>query len=291
MRKFDQEHFLCSVRRFNITETAIAPPLVTKFLALPECEQAKLRSLKMVWCAGAALPYAQQEQAVRVLFSCNARLNQVWGMTEGGWITTFHHPESDETGSVGRLNAGFEAKIVGEDGQELTEEGAIGEIVVRGLPIMIGYYGDADATKETIDEEGWMKTGDVASIRDGKVYIVGRSKEIIKLRGWQVAPAELEGTLLSHDGITDAAVLGVQQEDQAYEVPRAYVVCKDNVKLSAEEVKTYLLKFLAKYKVGDCQIRFRDSIPKSSTGKTLRKQLVQEVHQEQGVEATTDNPV
>jgi len=151
------------------------------------------------------------------------------------------------------------------------------------------YLSNVSATRETIDSDGWLHTGDVATIKDGKVYVVDRKKELIKVRGWQVAPAELEGVLLTHPLIADAAVIGVSHSDAPTEIPRAYVVKKTNnlatLSLSPADVKTFLLLHLAKYKVGDCEIRFCESIPKSMSGKILRKLLREGVERESMVEA------
>lgn len=139
------------------------------------------------------------------------------------------------------------------------------------------YLSNALATSQTIDKDNWLHTGDVATLSpDGKIYIVDRKKELIKVRGWQVAPAELEGVLLTHERIVDAAVVGVSVSGAAgggEEVPRAFVVVRPGAALTQEEVKSFLLAHLAKYKVSDCQIRFVESIPKSMSGKILRKLL------------------
>lgn len=154
---------------------------------------------------------------------------------------------------------------------------------------MLGYLGNDNATKETIDEQGWLRTGDIAAVKKGKIYIVDRKKvralntyirrpltrsqELIKIRGWQLAPAEVEGTLLMHPGIADAAVIGVPSADCSSEIPRAYVVRVRDCAVTDSDIRAFLLKHLARYKVSDCEIRFRDSIPKSASGKILRKVL------------------
>jgi len=148
-----------------------------------------------------------------------------------------------------------------------------GEILVRSPSVMQYYVGNEAATLETVDADGWLHTGDVGKLKDGKIYVIDRKKELIKVRGWQVAPAELEGVLLMHPDISDAAVIGVSKPDSTSEVPRAYVIRRQDSTISADNVKAFLLQHLAKYKVGDCEIRFCDSIPKSVSGKILRKLL------------------
>ena len=148
-----------------------------------------------------------------------------------------------------------------------------GEILVRSPSVMQYYVGNEAATLETVDADGWLHTGDVGKLKDGKVYVIDRKKELIKVRGWQVAPAELEGVLLMHPDISDAAVIGVSKPGSTSEVPRAYVIRRQDSTISADNVKAFLLQHLAKYKVGDCEIRFCDNIPKSVSGKILRKLL------------------
>jgi len=150
------------------------------------------------------------------------------------------------------------------------------------------YISNVSATRETIDSDGWLHTGDVATIKEGKIYVVDRKKELIKVRGWQVAPAELEGVLLTHPLIADAAVIGVSHSDAPTEIPRAYVVKTTDIaatSLTERDVKTFLLQHLAKYKVGDCEVRFCEVIPKSMSGKILRKLLREGVERESMVEA------
>jgi len=111
MRRYQHDSFLTAIKQFDITETALVPPIIIKLLSCPGNEQEILRNLQLVWCAGAPLDIATQDRAVELL-APNARIAQVWGMTECGWISTFHYPESDKTGSVGRLLPSYQAKYV-----------------------------------------------------------------------------------------------------------------------------------------------------------------------------------
>lgn len=304
--RFDKAEFLRLLPQYQITETAVVPPLLLAFLSYTPEEKAALKSLKLAWCGGAPLDLVTQNKACQ-LFAPAARIVQVWGMTECGWISTFPFPENDVSGSVGRIMPSYEVKsvalplssstllinltrLIDDNGSRINNPAhRPGEILVRGSSLMQHYIGNVAATRETIDADGWLHTGDVATIKDGKIYVVDRKKELIKVRGWQVAPAELEGVLLTHPLIADAAVIGVSHSDAPTEIPRAYVVKNTDVtatsSLSPADVKMFLLQHLAKYKVGDCEIRFCESIPKSMSGKILRKLLREGVERESMVEA------
>ncbi|MDX1449085.1 MAG: AMP-binding protein, partial [Acidimicrobiia bacterium] len=150
--------------------------------------------------------------------------------------------------------------------------GVDGELWVRGPQVMKGYLNNPEATAITIDEEGWLHTGDIGHFdEDGFLYIVDRLKELIKYKGFQVPPAELEGILLTHPGITDAAVIGVPDEE-AGEIPKAFVVARPDAGLSAEDVMEFVGEHVAGYK-RIRQVEFIDAIPKSASGKILRREL------------------
>jgi len=142
---------------------------------------------------------------------------------------------------------------------------------------MKGYIGNEKATQETFTSDGWLRSGDVGYFVDGKCYIIDRKKELLKVRGWQVSPAEVEGALLQHPDVTDAAVIGVPTDDT--EIPRAYVVRKPDSKLTEPELKAFVSQRLARYKVPE-EFVFTESIPKNSTGKILRRVLRENLQQE-----------
>lgn len=165
----------------------------------------------------------------------------------------------------------------------IEEDGVEGEICVKGPCMMLGYLDNPQATAATIDGDGWMKSGDVAYRRHGLWYIVDRKKDILKVRGWQVAPSELEAILLMHPQIAAAAVIGAPIPDGTGEVPRAYVVRKSTMAASygvdaehpvqEDEVKAYLARRLAKYKALDGGVQFIDEIPKNASGKPMKFKL------------------
>ena len=148
-----------------------------------------------------------------------------------------------------------------------------GELWFKGPNVMAGYLGNENATRKTIDDDGFLHTGDLARVdASGCVYIVDRLKELIKYKGYQVAPAELEAVLLSHPAIADAAVVGVKDADSGEEVPKAFVVKQSDADLTDAEVMEYVAGHVAPYKKVR-RVQFIDAIPKSASGKILRKDL------------------
>jgi 4-coumarate--CoA ligase len=175
-------------------------------------------------------------------------------------------------GSIGILIPSTESRIVDpETGKDLGL-GEDGEIWVRGPQVMPGYLNNEKATKDTIDDEGWLHTGDIGHVdADGHFTIVDRLKELIKFKGFQVPPAELEALLVTHPSVADAAVIGIP-DDEAGELPKAFVVLKDGENVSADDIKQFVAAKVATYK----QVRlleFVDAIPKSASGKILRRML------------------
>ena len=139
---------------------------------------------------------------------------------------------------------------------------------------MSGYVNNSQATSGVFDDKGWYPTGDVGRIEEGKVYLVDRKKEMVKLRRWQIALAEIEDVVLKHADVVDSAVVGVKTDDQrAFKIPEIHVVRKSESQLTRQEVREFVLRYLARYKVHDCRIVFRSSIPKTASGKILRRKL------------------
>jgi 4-coumarate--CoA ligase len=208
MRKFDFLSMLEYVQKYRVTALNLVPPVAVALTKRPEVKDFDLSSVEMAMVGAAPLDPATVDD-FNSKFQ-GMRLKQGWGMTEitcsaCGWDPT----RTSEASRVGELNANIEAMIVDDAGQEV-RVGERGELLVRGPNVMKGYWGRPEATRETVTEDGWLKTGDVA-VRwdDGTLSIVDRKKELIKVKGNQVAPAELEGVLLEHSHITDAAVVGV----------------------------------------------------------------------------------
>jgi 4-coumarate--CoA ligase len=164
-------------------------------------------------------------------------------------------------------------RIVDADGAPLNERGTVGDIVVKSPVMMLGYLDNEQATKEAFDSNGWLRTGDIGQRTEGnKIFIVGRKKELMKVRGWQVSPAEVECVLLEHPDIVDVGVVGIPLANNTGDIPRAYIVLRAGAMLSDAKVKTFAAASLAKYKIPG-EVVFLDQIPKSSTGKILRQAL------------------
>ena len=183
----------------------------------------------------------------------------------------FVEPERRRPGSIGPPTADTDEKIVDpEDGNRELAHGEIGELIIRGPQVMKGYWHNPDATAETI-KNGWLYTGDMAHMdADGYVYIVDRKKELIKYKGFQVAPAEMEALLLEHPNVSDVAVVG-KPDEEAGELPKAYVVAKDS-SLTAADVMSFVAERVAGFKKIR-EVEFIDEIPKSPSGKILRRVL------------------
>ena len=280
MRRFEVGHFIECISRYQITETAIVPAMALSIIN-SQCSTAQsLYSLRYVWSAGSPLRRSTQA-ALQSLLSQAARVVQVWGMTELGWVTAFFWPEADDTGSVGRPLPGMSIKLVDDSGTTVEEDGVDGEMLVRGSCMMSGYLDNPNATAETMDADGWLKTGDIAYRKDEKWYIVDRKKDLLKVRGWQVSPAEIEAVLLTHPNVAEAAVVGVQstkEKDMDSEVPQAYVVCKERQNREEKgklegDIKSLVASKLARYKHLEGGVRFISAVPRNASGKILRHKL------------------
>lgn len=177
-------------------------------------------------------------------------------------------------GSIGQTMPNVEVRLVNPDTAKDAARGEPGEIWIRGPNVMKGYRNNVKATRETIDPEGWLHTGDIAIVDENEnFFIVDRLKELIKYKGFQVAPAELEAILIAHPQILDAAVIGVENKEQATEVPLAFVVKNPGSTLSEQEVIDFVSSKVSAHKKLRGGVRFIDVIPKSAAGKILRKDL------------------
>lgn len=177
----------------------------------------------------------------------------------------------------------MKAKYMSPDGKELGP-GEVGELWLSGPNVFKGYLKNQEATKDAITPDGYFKTGDVGyQDKDHNFYITDRVKELIKYKGFQVPPAELEGKLMDHPGINDVAVIGVYNEEQHTEVPRAYVVASSGKtsEKDAEEIVQWLAGKVANHKRLRGGVRFIDEVPKSAAGKILRRLLKEKAKKEE----------
>jgi len=205
-----------------------------------------------------------------------AKSRQGYGMTETTGTVTRSPVDSegkDPSGSVGLVLPLVELKVIDEETGKSCGPMQRGELVVRGPMNMKGYYDDPEATANILDHEGWIHTGDIGYYdEDGFVFVVDRAKELIKCRGNQVAPAELEDLLLTNHDIADAAVVGIADE-LAGELPLAFVVRKPNSNITEQQIKDFVASHVAPYKQLAGGVRFVAEIPKLASGKILRRQL------------------
>ncbi|WP_377272512.1 AMP-binding protein [Peterkaempfera sp. SMS 1(5)a] len=282
--RFDLEQFLQTLQDHRIQGVYAAPPMVLALAKHPAVDRYDLSSLEYVLSAAAPLDADLAALCARRLGIDAVR--QAYGMTELSPATHLV-PRSDPApppGAVGRLIAGTEMRVVSVDADADTDAdgpgaagkdlpaGEPGELLIRGPQVMRGYFGRRTETDAMIDEEGWLHTGDIGCVDDrGYLHIVDRVKELIKYKGYQVAPAELEAVLLAHPGIADAAVIGVTGADGG-EVPKAFVVPAPGSSLTPQQVIDHVAGQVAPYKKVRA-VEFLDAVPKSAAGKILRRRL------------------
>jgi acyl-CoA synthetase (AMP-forming)/AMP-acid ligase II len=271
MPRFDLEQFLQLHQDHGVTRGYVVPPIVLALAKHPLVDQFDLSSLDVVM-SGAAPLSAELSEAAAARLDCT--LLQGYGLTETSPVTHVSPRERNKPGTVGVLTPNTEALIVDVATGEPVPAGERGELCIRGPQNMKGYLNDPDATAAMIDDDGWLHTGDIAIVDDeGYFSIVDRVKELIKYKGYQVAPAELEALLLEHPQISDAAVIGRPDED-AGEIPVAYVVADD---MEVDAVMQFVAERVAPHKRVRV-VKFIDQIPKSASGKILRRELHQSDH-------------
>ncbi|MDP9189918.1 MAG: AMP-binding protein [Actinomycetota bacterium] len=270
MPRFDFDQMLEIVERHGVTRLHVAPPIVLALANAPQVSDRDFSKLGMVTSGAAPL---DQELAERAGERIGAPVRQGYGMTELSPVTHWTPQQMADrvpAGSVGPLLPSTDARLVDPESGEDVAEGEQGELWIRGPQMMRGYLERPEATAETITDDGWLRTGDIARIDpDGNAYIVDRLKELIKYKGYQVPPAELEATLISHPSIKDAGVIGVPDGD-GEEYPKAFIVCEGEV--DTDEVMAYVAERVAPYKKVR-EVVVIDEVPKTASGKILRRVL------------------
>lgn len=272
MPKFDLAEFLRVISEHRVSRVFIAPPVAVALAKHPMVDDYDLSVIEVLF-SGAAPLDADLAELVGKRLGCKIR--QGYGMTELSPLSHAIPIDRDDIspGTVGMLAPNMEARLV-DPGTlaDVTELGQPGELWLRGPNVMVGYLNNSEATAITLDDGGWLHTGDVATVdADGVYSIVDRVKELIKYKGYQVPPAELEALLLSHPAIADAAVIGIRDAD-GEEVPKAFVVRQPDATLTADDVMTFVADRVAPHKKVRV-VEFIDTIPKSASGKILRKDL------------------
>jgi acyl-CoA synthetase (AMP-forming)/AMP-acid ligase II len=272
MPRFDLELFLRLMQDYAITRANVVPPIVLALAKHPLVGRYDLHALLSI-NSGAAPLDASVEQACSDRLKCFVA--QGYGLTETSPVvsTTPVEPLSRRGGSAGLLIPNTECKVIDPASEAELGPGQQGEVRVRGPQVMLGYLNHPEATAAMLDADGWLRTGDIGSVdADGYLYVVDRLKELIKYKGYQVAPAELEGLLLTHPAVADAAVIP-SPDLEAGEVPKALVVLKGAV--TPEQLMAFVNDQVAPYKKIR-QLEVVSAIPKSPSGKILRRVLVEQ---------------
>lgn len=278
MPRFDLEQFLQLMQNHQITYAPLVPPIVLALAKHPLVDQYDLSKLEMITCGAAPL---SEDLAAACSNRLGCLLGQGYGLTETSPVTHVNprDPAKIRWAAAGLIVPNTECQVVDIETGQPVGPNENGEIWVRGPQVMQGYLNNPDATAACIDSNGWFHTGDLGHAdEDGYFYIVDRLKELIKYKGMQVAPAELEGVLLSNPAISDAAVIP-SPDEEAGEVPKAFVVLKGDI--TPDEIMSFVAERVAPHKKIR-RVEIVEQIPKSASGKILRRVLVAQEREKQG---------
>lgn len=271
--KFTPETYLNALANHKATVLHLVPPIVNFLSQFEHVEKKHTENIRGVMSGAAPLGKADAERFL-TRFPNIKHFIQGYGLTETSPMILIGDKFDKSYDSVGHLISNTEGKIVALDDQKNKGLGVgeIGELFVRGPQIMKGYHNNKKATDETFSD-GWLRTGDMAYYDDKQqFFIADRLKELIKVKGYQVPPAELECVLRDHPGVADAGVIGVTDLISG-EVPRAFIVRKKGSEVTEKELQDYVAGKVAKYKWLAGGVKFLDVIPKNASGKILRKEL------------------
>ncbi len=275
MGRFDMEEFLDLLSRHGVTILFSVPPVALGLTQYPGVRNYDLSSIRLCFFGAAPLSAELQQRLASVM---GFPVIQGYGLTETSPVINvdFVEPGRARRGSVGPAAPDTEEKVVDvETGTRELQPGEIGELMVRGPQVMQGYFNNPEATAETLTDDGWLHTGDIVRMDpDGYVWVLDRKKELIKYKGFQVPPAELEGILLEHPGVADAAVIGKPDEESG-EIPKAFVVRKPGADVEDADIMAFVADKVATFK-SIREVEFVDSIPKNPSGKILRRVLIEQ---------------
>mmetsp|Transcript_115564 Transcript_115564/g.201105 ORF Transcript_115564/g.201105 Transcript_115564/m.201105 type:complete len:444 (-) Transcript_115564:368-1699(-) len=271
MTSFDLAKYCELVETHKCTRSYIVPPIVLALAKHPMVENYDLSSLKTIVSAAAPMGPELETECTNKL---GVKVKQAWGLSELSPIGTLTPDDAIKPGSIGPVVSNTDFKVVSLDSADEVPVGTPGELCIRGPQVMQGYHKSPTKTQDCLSEDGWLRTGDVVTVdEDGYFYIIDRIKEMIKYKGFQVAPAELEDVLLKHPMVADVAVIP-RKDEVAGEVPRAYVVLKPKCSVSAEELQSFVAANVAPYKHLRGGVIFTQTIPKTASGKLLRRVLI-----------------
>ncbi|KAF1894755.1 hypothetical protein Lal_00021048 [Lupinus albus] len=273
MGRFELKTFLNALITHEVTFAPIVPPIILSLVKNPVVDEFDLRKLKLQAVMTAAAPLAPELLTAFEHKFPGVLVQEAYGLTEHSCITLTHAQKglvNPHKNSVGFILPNLEVKFIDPDTGRSLPRNKPGELCVRSQCVMQGYYKQVDETAQTIDKNGWLHTGDIGFIDDEEnVFIVDRIKELIKYKGFQVAPAELEAILLSHSSVEDAAVVPLPNED-AGEIPAASVVLSKGARESEDDIMNYVASNVASYKKVRV-VHFVEAIPKSPSGKIMRR--------------------
>jgi acyl-CoA synthetase (AMP-forming)/AMP-acid ligase II len=270
MSRFDPALCLDLIQRHKVTNLFAVPPALLALAHFPEMDKYDTSSLLYTLSGAAPLPPEVGEQAGQAL---GCTVLQGYGMTETSPTTNVAPLYRIKEESVGPPVADTVEKVVSLDDERELGPGEVGEVYIRGPQIMRGYWQRPQETADTLTSDGWLRSGDIGMYdEEGYVTIVDRKKEMIKYKGYQVAPAELEGVLMEHPDVADAAVIP-KRDLESGEVPKAFVLLHKNRQLTQEEIQHFVAERVAPYKKVR-EVEFVEAIPKTASGKILRRQLI-----------------
>ena len=267
--RFDPGKALEIIDRDRVTVFEGVPTMYAAMLNHPDRESFDTSCLELCASGGSAMP-VEVMKAFEEAFGC--KVLEGYGLSETSPVASFNHPDRErKPGSIGTPIEGVEMKVVDDDGGEVAQ-GEPGEIVIRGHNVMKGYWNRAEATEEAIDDEGWFKTGDMATIdEDGYFFIVDRKKDLIIRGGYNVYPREIEEVIYEHPAVREAAVVGVPHDELGEEVGAA-IALKDGEQASEDEIRAHVKDQVAAYKYPRV-VWFVDELPKGPTGKILKREI------------------
>jgi len=274
---FSEETILESIQEHGATMFEGVPTMYMFLLAHQKLGDYDLSSLRCCTVGGQTMPVPKMQE-VQERFGCP--LIELWGMTElAGLGTTFAHNGPIKHGSIGVVLPYVEARIAAvDDAAKSLPTGEPGELMIRGPIVMLGYFGNDEATRENIEPDGWLHTGDIATMdSDGCIFIVDRKKDMILTAGYNVYPAELERVIAGHPDVAMVAVGSIPDKDKG-ELAKAYVIGKEGASPDADAIIGYCREHLAAYKVPRA-VQFVDDFPKTSSGKIMRRKL-HELHED-----------